>query len=301
MSFINKSVNYSQSASLKNKILYPLLSLYNNFVLYNNSNDSILDKDITTGLSTDYLVPNNNKKYYLLVTLKNKLENVKENYNIFYFFPDETLIESVKDNNILKNTISDFYLESNNKFTDEYLFEGYLYKQDDHKYEYLLTDILIKNSKVIDLNYELRYALLNEIILSIPTGSLKELNNHMTINIHHIFNSLNQNLVKIFKNNFKFKNELCCIEKIEQNVIKKQRIFEKIIHEDSFKLIEIGKYIDVYNVYNYNTNNYEGILYVKGLKESKYLINLFKNTKNSKIRLKCKFNTNFTKWEPNLQ
>lgn len=295
MSFINKSVNYSQSTRLQTKILVPLLKLYNNFLLNNNVNKNLLNKDINTGLSLDYLIPNNNKKYYLLITSKTNLENVKENYNIFYFFPDEISINAFKDNNLIKNTITDFYLEIDNKFSDEYLFEGYLYKQND-KYSYLLTDILIKNSEVIHLNYELRYTLLNEIILSIPPGSLNELNNHMSINIHPIFNRANENLVKIFKNNFIFKNELCSIENIDN--LKKQRIFDKIIQEDDVKFIEIGKYTDVYNVYNHKTNNYEGILYIKGLKESKHLIELFKKSSNSRILLKCKYNINFTKWQP---
>lgn len=297
MSFINKSVNYSQSTRLQKKILLPLLKLYNNFLLTNNVNKNLLNKDINTGLSLDYLIPNNNKKYYLLITSKTNLENVKENYNIFYFFPDEISINAFKDNNLIKNTITDFYLEIDNKFSDEYLFEGYLYKQND-KYSYLLTDILIKNSEVIDLNYELRYTLLNEIILSIPQGSLNELNNHMSINIHPIFNRANENLIKIFKNNFIFKNELCSIENIDN--IKKQRIFEEIIQKDDEKFIEIGKYTDVYNVYNNKTNNYEGILYVKGLKESKELIELFKKSSKSRILLKCKYNINFTKWQPIL-
>lgn len=295
MSFINKSVNYSQSTRLQTKILVPLLKLYNNFLLNNNINKNPLNKDINTGLSLDYLIPNNNKKYYLLITSKTNLENVKDNYNIFYFFPDEISINAFKANNLIKNTITDFYLEIDNKFSDEYLFEGYLYKQND-KYSYLLTDILIKNSEVIDLNYELRYTLLNEIILSIPPGSLNELNNHMSINIHPIFNRANENLVKIFKNNFIFKNELCSIENIDN--LKKQRIFEKIIQEDDVKFIEIGKYTDVYNVYNHKTNNYEGILYIKGLKESKHLIELFKKSSHSRILLKCKYNINFTKWQP---
>lgn len=295
MSFINKSVNYSQSTTLQTKILVPLLKLYNNFLLNNNINKNILNKDINTGLSLDYLIPNNNKKYYLLITSKKNLENVKDNYNIFYFFPDEISINAFKENNIIKNTITDFYLEIDNKFSDEYLFEGYLYKQN-NKYSYLLTDILIKNSKVIDLNYELRYTLLNEIILSMPPGCLKELNNHMSINIHPIFNRANENLIKIFKTNFIFKNELCSIENIDN--LKKQRIFEKIIQEDSLKFIEIGKYTDVYNVYNYYTNNFEGILYIKGIKESKNLIELFKKSSKSRIVLNCKYNTNFTKWQP---
>lgn len=295
MSFINNSVNYSQTMDLKTKILSPLLNLYNNFLLNNSVNQNLLNKDINTGLSLDYLIPNNNKKYYLLITSKRNFENVKDNYNILYFFPDQSSINAFQDNKIIKNSIDDFFLETDNKFSDEYLFEGYLYKKND-KYSYLLTDILIKNSKVIDLNYDLRYTLLNEIILSIPRGSLNELNNNMTINIHPVFNPANENLIKIFKNNFIFQNELCSVEKITNT--NKQQIFETLIYNESQKFIEIGKYTDVYNVFNYTSNNYEGILYVRGIKESKSLIELFKKSAGSRILLNCTYNQNFTKWQP---
>lgn len=304
MSFINNSVNYSQTTIFKTNILQPLLKLYNNFLLNNNVNQNLLKRDINTGLSLDYLIPNNNKKYYLLIISKQKFENVKDNYNIFYFFPDEYSINAFKENKIIKNTIQDFFLETDNLLSDEYLFEGYLYKKND-KYSYLLTDILIKNSKVIDLAYELRYTLLNEIMLSIPRGALNNLNNNMSINIHPVFNHTNENLIKIFKNNFIFRNELCSIEKI--NNTNKEQIFEinynqiEVSEEhknEHPKFIEKGKYTDVYNVFNYQSNNFEGILYVKGLKESKYLIELFKNANNTRILLKCKYNINFTKWQP---
>jgi hypothetical protein len=302
MSFINNSVNYSQTNCFKTNILQPLLKLYNNFLLNNNLNQNLLKTDVNTGLSLDYLIPNNNKKYYLLITSKQKFENVKDNYNIFYFFPDQSSFNAFKNNKIITNTIQDFFLETNNLFSDEYLFEGYLYKKND-KYSYLLTDILIKNSNVIDLNYELRYTLLNEIMLSIPRGSLNSLNNNMSINIHPIFNHTNENLIKIFKNNFVFRHELCSIEKI--NNTNKEQIFESVSEEhkdehkdEHLKFIERGKYTDVYNVFNHQSNNFEGILYVKGLKESKYLIELFKNSNNTRILLKCKYNINFTKWQP---
>ena len=295
MSFINKSANYSQTTSIKTDILLPLLKTYNNYLLnLNVSNDKfILNKDINSGASLDFLIPNNNKKYYLLVTNKRLLESVKDNYNIFYFFPDEQSIKNYNNNNNVKNTMSDFYLEIDNKFQDSYLFEGYLYMKDE-KYSYLLTDILIKNGSVIDLKYELRFTLLNEIILS--CGSLKELNNHMSINVHPMFTRSNENLIKVFEHNFIFKSELCCVENI--NNFNKQRFLKQVPQLDDIKFIEMGKYTDVYDVYNKTTNNYEGILYIKGVKESKYLKELFKNSSNARISLDCKYNTHFTKWQP---
>ena len=117
-----------------------------------------INLDVNTGISYDYLIPNNNKKYYLLITKKGLLEKTKDSnlktrdsnpYNILYLFPDQ--YNSENDN------CSDFYMEIDQVFNDEILFEGYLYK-DDNKYRYLLTDILVKNKHIIDVSFELRYA-----------------------------------------------------------------------------------------------------------------------------------------------
>ena len=70
MSFINKSVTYSQISLLKQNILLPLLKKYNEHLLNVKSSNKPFDKDINTGLSFDYIIPNNNKKYYLLITKK---------------------------------------------------------------------------------------------------------------------------------------------------------------------------------------------------------------------------------------
>jgi hypothetical protein len=297
MSFINKSVNYSQSNLLKTKILAPILNSYNNFLLKNNKTS--INIDIDTGISLDYLIPNNNKKYYLLITKKSMLETTKENYNILYFLPDDKSIEYYSNNNIIKNTLTDQYLECSLFFKDTLLLEGYLYKNME-KNEYLITDILSKNGNIIELSYELRLTLLNEIILDIKRECLKDINDHMTINIHPTFQKTNENMIKIFTHNFIYKNELCCIEQISQ--FTKCRFVSQFTKEDALKKIECTSYTDVYNVFNYSSNNKEGILYIRGIKHSKYIKSLFENekTKTDKVIIKCCYNTNFMKWEPIL-
>ncbi len=295
MSFINKSVNYSQSNLLKTKILSPLLHLYNDFLL-KKDNKTSLNIDINSGISLDYLIPNNNKKYYLLITKKSFLEETKEDYNIFYFFPDNQSIEYYSKNNIIKNTLNDQYLECSPFFKDTLLLEGYLYKNMD-KNEYLITDILIKNGKMIDLSYELRLTLLNEIIIHIKKERLKNINDHMTINIHPTFQKANENMIKIFRNNFIYKDELCSVEQISQ--FTKCRFVSQFKKEDALKKIECTSYTDVYNVFYYSSNNKEGILYIRGIKHSKYIKSLFEKVENiDKVIIKCKYNTNFMKWEP---
>ena len=291
MSFINKSVTYSQIGVLKQNILLPLLNTYNEHLLNTKLSTLSFDKDINTGLSFDYIIPNNNKKYYLLITKKSCLESSNNNnYNILYFFPD-----NIADQTNKQGTIGDFFLEINHLFDDEFLLEGYMYKKADN-YEYLLTDILIKNKSIINMSYELRYTVLNEILFSVTREKLKNLNNHMTINIHPIFNDQNQNLIKVFGNNFIYKNEISYLERVKH--FKKTRFVGVMDKQDSEKYIEMGKYTDVYNVYNKKSNNLEGILYVRGISESAKMKLLFKTTDSKRILLPCTFNRNFKKWQP---
>jgi hypothetical protein len=291
MSFLNKSVNYSQTDFLKKNILSPLLNSYNEFLL-NVKQKVVFDKDVNTGNSYDYLIPNNNKKYYLFITKKNILESQKTNYEILYFFPDQYNFEYKDDVNIQMN-ISDFCLEIDSIFNEELLLEGYLYKNDD-KYEYLITDILIKNKQITNISFNLRYVMLNEMIKKIGRERLHHLNNHMTINIHPIFDIENEKLIKIFKDNFIYKNHIDCVEKISH--FSKQRFICAKNNNQELKNIRIGKYTDVYNVYNIHSNNLQGILYIKGIHESQMIKQLFKNA--STVTLNCKWNQNFCKWQP---
>lgn len=285
MSFVSKCVNYSQCFVLKNKILQPLLKMYNDFLLKQKiSNDNFcLNKDINTGVSCEFIIPNNNIKYYLFITNKSKLETTKEKYNTLYFFPDS--------NNKFDYQVSDFYLEIDERFKQDYLLEGYLYKRYDNKLSFLITDILFINNDVIVADYNMRLTIINEIIMDI---NLCDLNNHVSINLHPIFQKENDNLIKVFKNNFIFKSDICCIESINNFI--KTRYLDRNDLEATDKIIEVGKYTDVYNVYDTLTNNYRGILYVKGLKQSKAMKNLLLN--KNRIVLQCKFNNDFKKWEP---
>lgn len=285
MSFVSKCVNYSQCVVLKNKILQPLLKMYNNFLLKQKiSNDNFcLNKDINTGVSSEFIIPNNNIKYYLFITNKSKLETTKDKYNTLYFFPDT--------NNRQDNLFTDFYLEIDERFKEECLFEGYLYKRDNNKLSFLITDVLIINNQPVITDYATRLTIINEIIMDI---NLFDLNNHLSITLHPVFQKANENLIKIFKNNFIFKTDICSIELVNNFI--KTRYIDKQDLKDTDKIIEIGKYSDVYNVYDVVTNNYIGILYIKGLKQSKIMKNLFVN--KNKIVLRCKFNNDFKKWEP---
>ena len=294
MSFINKSVNYSQTVLLKTSLLAPMLNSYNNFLLFNKNKEK---DDIWSQL--DYnIIPNNNKKFYLLICKKSELDHSKDNFNTLYFFPDNNTEITFEHEKVNSNHISDFFLEINNLFTDNFLLEGYLYNNNG-SYEFLISDILFKNEVLINCDYPLRINLLNEIIMPIQK-KLVHLNNHLTINLHPIFNSTNENIINIFNNNFIYAKELNSFECI--NNFYKSRYIKKFPQknekEEVLKYIERGNYTDVYNIYNIDTGNSDGILYIKGLAESKLLKTKFKDNKN--ITLKCVYNNIFKKWQPSF-
>lgn len=292
MSFLTKNINYSQAVYLKNKLLQPLLQTYNTFLLEQKivHNNFLLNKDINTGLSFEMIIPNNNIKYFLFVTKKSNLETTKDNYNILYFFPDQMSSDYFKTNKNITNTLSDFYMEIDHCFDKDFLFEGYLYKTA-NKYQFLITDLLFINTDIISSDYNIRITIINEIIMNL---NLIDLNNQMSINIHPIFNKINEKLIKIFKDNFIYKNDICSIEVVDN--LKKTRYLDVNNLDQTIKIIQTTKLSDVYKVYNDQTNDFEGILYIKGLLESKKIKQLF--TDRSQIQLKCSYNNTFKKWEP---
>lgn len=286
MSFINKSINVSQTFLLKSLLKKQLIS-YNQHVLEVSKSAHIN--------MFHYIIPNNNKKYYCYVCKKKQIEATNDDFNILYFFPDHSnsLNEHIKNETYL---FSDFYMEINNSFSDTLLLEGYMYKNENN-FNFLISDILLMNEKVIDSrDYVERFNLINRVV---NLKTLKKLNNHMNIGIHPFFQSDKTGFISIFLNNFKFKKDICSMEYIYTN--KKQR--STIKNEDQsnilLKRISKGDYADVYKVYNVDNNNNEGILYIKGIFESKKIKDLLDS--NRSIEIKCQYNNTFKKWEPIFQ
>lgn len=295
--FIATSVNYSETNVLKSKYLSNILELYNK--------ELISESKTLVNNQQKYIIPNNNNKYYLLIVNKNDItpNNINGKYKICYFFPHE----DSSDNLIIKHSKTDFYVEIDNYKTtfnhNNYLFEGYLYHANDQK-TFLITDILAIDSSLVKCDYSLRYSLIYKLL---SQQKLNNLNGHLNIGIHSIFELDSElydadvqtsQLFKMFKNNFIYKDEISAIEHISEISLKKHMEISKISQQNETKIITKGKYIDVYNVHNNITNNHEGILYVKGLKESKMIRQMF-DTKDS-IEIECTFNNNFKKWQPNF-
>lgn len=289
--FLTSSANYSETNVLL-KYLSPILESYNKEIIFESK--KLINKQY------EFIIPNNNNKYYLFIINKTDItsNDINSKYKILYFFPDT---QNIIDNDTSKQSRSDFYVEIDNYKTSfmnsNYLFEGYYYETHKH---FLITDVLAIDSNIIKCDYSLRYSLIYNLI---NNQNLTNLNGHLTINIHSIFELDSDNydiqggqLFNIFKNNFIFKHDICAIEYINMVSFKKYRELLKVKNKEDNKTIIKTKYIDVYQVFNYKSNNLEGILYVKGLKESKLLKDMFLN--NDTIELKCTFNNTFKKWQP---
>ncbi|NBO99360.1 MAG: hypothetical protein EBU90_04430 [Proteobacteria bacterium] len=324
VSFINKSVNYSETVLLKSQ-LAPLLKEYNELVL------SKISANKTNPFSSAqyFIVPNNNIKYYLYITHKQRLEPCRESYNILYFFPDDYTVDFVKESTPIKqNYITEFCLEIDRRFDREYIFEGYLYQNEssNNTQTFLITDILYQQTDssngsgtgigtgiatgigsgstsgtncVVDCDYALRYTLVNEILYSKP--GLTALNNHINIGIHPVLSHDAENMVSIMENNFVFARQLSSIERIEnftKTRTQKQTIDDSTQLHATNKLITKGVFPDVYTVQDATTLDQQGILYVKGLKDSKSLKALFQKQDNNGITLPCRYNVSFDKWQP---
>lgn len=296
--FLQSSSTFSETQLLKTKYLIPILESYNNFILKSNK--------IEIKESQKYMIPNNNNKFYMFVTNKQDTTNNKNDnkYKILYFFPSNE-----QKNNLFKHLITDFYVEiDNSKSTNftksNYLFEGFLYNKDAFN-NFLISDILSVDNKIIECEYSLRYTLINNIMNS---SNLDNLNGHLNIGIHSMFeyDTDNYNMIlKMFKNNFKFKNDINSVQIINDNNLIKtntQNITVGIETQKSIKKkITKGKFIDVYNVCNINTNNNEGILYIRTINDSKMMRKMFEDKENNGVfflEILCEYNDHFKKWFP---
>lgn len=264
MSFINKSVNYSETILLKSKLLKPVLAEINKIKKQEKKHNV---------QETNILIPNNNNKFFLFVTQKNKIMDTQDTSNILYFFSS--------------NNKKEFFIEINFCWSSTLLMEGYLYEDNN----YLLTDILYKDNP-ITVDYLFRYGLLNELTHNL---TLTKLNNHLTINIHPIFTTENETIINIFLNNFKFKDSILALETIT-SYSKLTKLLPSS-KQNTQMSIKKTKYADVYNVYD-SDFNHVGILYVKGLRESKFLKTIIKSQEYT--LLQCSFNTHVNKWQPIL-
>jgi len=273
MSFINKSVTFSQTILLR-KLLAQVLNSVNEYYYNASKTTKPFEND------TYHVIPNNGVKYYMFIVNKNCIEQGKNSYNLLYFFQND-------------NTDQNFCIEINNMFNETLLLEGYLYNTCNSKKHFMVTDVLFKNNTVLQNDYKVRHALLNDLI-----KPMIQLNDYITVSIHNVLQNDNEKMINIMFHNFIYNKQLCFIEKVYKftkiNFKTKTLVDEKCNKE--LKVVVKSNLPDVYVVKNISTCTKEGILYIKGLEESMKLHAIFKNVDTCQIQ--CIFNNKFYKWQP---
>ncbi|NBU34027.1 hypothetical protein EB118_06350 [bacterium] len=286
MSFIAKSVNFSQTDFLKANFLAKAAETYNK--AYSGERERPV-KEHTT-----FFVPNNNNKYYLFVINKSLIEQRGSAFDILYFFPSSYLCTSPVAS-VPVNVASDFYIETESVFSGSdggLLLEGYLYIGADGKQTMMLTDFLVRGDTVVDLDYPLRHTLLVELIRNVGI-----LNNHTKITVHPFVSSENDTLMSVIKNNFVFCDQLVCTEVITDGYKKSLQLEMPIEPVEINQIIVKEKYPDTYSVLDkYGLKC--GILYIKGISESRYMRGIMQFQQRTIVP--CKFNNTFRKWQPVL-
>lgn len=207
--------------------------------------------------SLEVFIPNNGNKYYLFIDYSN---------SYCCFFNKDTIKEETTSCNTGYNLL---------------LLEGYLYND-----TFLLTDVLfadkIEMSNYITKYYKLLFPLCN-MLLNLST---------FKIQLHPIVES--DTLLTFFYRSFVYNKSICSIEKIsiQNSFIKTKEIINKV--SKCTMKISKGDMSDIYIVKDF-LNTTKGILYVKGIKESVYLRNLFQS--KHCLTLECTFNEYFSKWQ----
>lgn len=249
-----------------------LSNLTNNSLKLNDPNSFNVKKE-----KYDYVIPNNNNKFFLYITESLKLETIskKEKSLVLYFCGKE----------------DDFCIEISYTGLENFIgsvFEGFLYKEND-KYTYTIFDVIYLSSKKIineTTNYSSRYLILTEIF-----STAFNFNTILTIQLIQPFYTTEDysiySLRKTFTHYLFFSenSQNKIIQPIEKNELKKDLLISK------------GTKTEIYEVRDPESNDYLGILYVPTLQTSMYLKQLFIDNSQTVLKIPCTFNYQFKKWK----
>lgn len=245
--------------------------------------------------SRRFLLVTNGNKYYIWISKfsENKFlnrEDAKDSNKALVFIFNKDLQDEqwiiIPDNVI------------NWEYSEEYLLEGYLYDN-----EMYFSDILYPN---FNRGYLNRRNTLKKILKNQTDKNMiyiREYRGEKDIILGKLINMIelkdegtDETMKRILLKNFKHKTseiteEIVNGRELIKNTIKRQLLEENI----DYKEIEKGNKIEIYNVYNADTKNNEGLLLVKTLKQSLLLRELFNND-TKRIKVKCKYDIKKKKW-----
>jgi hypothetical protein len=243
--------------------------------------------------NTKYLLVTNGNKYFVWISKFKETEflnneEAKVEKAIVFIFSKSLITEQWV---IVPLTVINW------EYThEEYLFEGYLFDN-----ELYFSDIIYPN-------YNKGYLDRREIIKNIFKSQtkltyIKEKRGENDIILGKLINMIeikedgrDETMKKLLLKNFKHKIDYVSEEIVNGRELVKTTISKEIKNKnEELKEIEMGKKIELYNVYNVETKNNEGLLLVKTLKQSKFLKEQFEKSSN-RILVNCKYDEKRKKW-----
>lgn len=250
------------------------------------------------GTEFEYVIPNNNNKYYILIC---SVQNFKGLHAIHDSFINNSNCKTTKTTTPKEFSIELDITDPLFKYCNGYLFEGYLYesKESIKPYDYYITDILFtkRDGCMLSLPYELRY--LN--ILNLFNENFDIFNNiDLTLNIKPCNIFPKTMFTEILIQNHSHKYQLTHMEYILNHIYSKKNLpIDSVQQKESqMKILIKTDKTEVIEVRNKDTNNHEGILYIKNKDISHYLRKELQLKDH--VLINCIFNSKFNKWEPIL-
>lgn len=244
--------------------------------------------------SKRYLLVTNGEKYYIWISKFSESKFLKEekkefdNKAIIFIFNRELDREQwiiIPDNVI------------NWENSDEYLLEGYLFDN-----EMYFSDLIYPN---YNRGYIYRRSIIKDIFKEKTEKMIyiKEYRGEKDVILGKLINMIeikeegkDETMKRLILKNFKHKINNVREEIINgREIIKSESKHDIILETIEEKIIERGNKIEIYSVYNIDTHNKEGLLWVKTLKQSKFLRDEFKEDV-TKIKVKCRYDIQKQKW-----
>lgn len=287
--FCNKSINNIISNDLKSYILSNMklstnistkskyAKLYNSNYSSNFKNPHIICLKTIGNPYLLFCTKINNVNYSLLIDKK-----IKEGYK----YPKIFIINYSFDDKLFNGT----------------LFETELVRDNSNNWFLLLSDIYYYNNSICNTNIVNRLNIIYDIMNNYyiednfseicPLQVKKYFNTNDKSNLLNFINTLNYKIrgFYVIPLNYSYSNILYLFNNED---IKSTKNNDELV----FMMLKTSK-PEIYELYLKSNDNISKIdyAYISSIKHSQYIHNLFKN--NNEIKVCCKYNESFHKWEP---
>jgi hypothetical protein len=245
-------------------------AIYTNLEKNLNKLNSTLDLNSCHD-NLDLLIPSNNQRYLLYIsTFQNTL------YYYFYSIKDEF--------ECIHNT--DFCIKgkyTKNSPPQESIYYGVLFKTTSDKMSFLISDVLLLNSQVLDtLPFNQRYSTLLKFASEQNSLFSCHLNSKIKVRLSPLFST---SKLSLHKTMFKYSNQCTHVLSPSNILLVKQNFSLDWINHTSQFYIKSTDYGNIYDIYSITTREYIGKIYIP-IDKQLYLQEV----------VTCKFNSTFQKW-----